>query len=68
MDNVINITENPQRERELICSIPVYANYRICDGFDVGFARTIMARDYKGPGSSKQTSTCVVEIWKAIKR
>lgn len=34
----------------------------------MNYARTIMARDYKGPGSSEQTSTCVVEIWKAIKR
>lgn len=72
MDNVINITENPQRERErereLICSIPVYANYRICDRLDVDYARTVMARDYKGPGSSKQISTCIVEIWKIIKR
>lgn len=55
------------RGGQRICSIPVYANYNVCDKIDVRFAKTVMARDHKGPGSSVQTSTCIIEIWEMEK-
>ena len=44
--------------------IPIYCNYNICDKVDVKYARTLLCRDYKGFGTSSETSNAVCIIRK----
>ena len=41
--------------------VPVYANYNKIDKVDPDYAVTVLSRDYKGFGSSNETSNGVIE-------
>lgn len=41
-----------------------YANYNKIERIEVDVARTLLSRDYKGFGSSNETSNGVVEVGK----
>lgn len=47
--------------------VTVYANYKTVDKRNVKIARTILARDYKGFGSSRETSNAVC-AWRLVGR
>lgn len=39
----------------------MYANYNKIESVDVGIARSVLSRDYKGFGTSVETSNGVIE-------
>ena len=44
-----------------VFNIPIYCNYRKIDRIYPPHARSILARDYKGFGTSKETSNGVIQ-------
>ena len=44
--------------------IPIYCNYNICDKVNTQYARALLGRDYKGFGTSSETSNAVFVIRK----
>lgn len=55
--NVQGAEESTQKEH----IIPVYANYNKVEQIGADVARTVLSRDFKGFGSSDETSTGVIE-------
>lgn len=44
--------------------IPICCNYNICDKINTQYARALLGRDYKGFGTSTETSNAVLVIRK----
>lgn len=48
-------------EQRNVFKIPAYCNYNKCNKVYASYARTILARDYKGFGTSDETTNAVIE-------
>lgn len=51
-------TEESVEDRQ---RVPAFVNFKKIDKLDVPYAQTILARDYKGFGTSNETSTGILE-------